>query len=145
MTLNTWVPMYLTQQLLPLLRRSAAASIIFTASTAGMRGVAALPTYAATKGGVIQFMKSVAILLAAERIRANAICPGATDTAGMRAAHDDGTLEGSIEAVADRVPMGRLGHPDDMATVVLFLATDASKYTTGAVIPVDGGVTAGHP
>ena len=144
MTLNAWVPMYITQQLLPLLRRSEAASIIFTASTAGIVGVAGLPTYAATKGAVIQFMKSVAILLAPEGIRANAICPGGTDTAGMRAAFEGGTIDLSLAAIAATVPLGRVGQPDDMATVALFLATDASKYMTGTVIPVDGGVTAGH-
>jgi 3-oxoacyl-[acyl-carrier protein] reductase len=144
MTLNAWVPAHITQQLIPLLKRSDAASIIFTASTAGIRGVAGLPTYAATKGAVIQFMKSVAMLLARDGIRANAICPGGTDTAGMRAAFEDGTIDQSLQAIADRVPMGRVGQPDDMATVALFLATDASKYMTATVIPVDGGVTAGH-
>jgi 3-oxoacyl-[acyl-carrier protein] reductase len=142
MTVNTWVPVYLTQQLLPLLRRSQAASIIYTASTAGLVGVAGLPAYAASKGAIIQFMKSVAMLLAPEGIRANAICPGGTDTAGMRAAFEEGVIDASLAALAATVPLGRVGQPEDIATVALFLATEASRYMTGTVIPVDGGVTA---
>ncbi|MEU9456270.1 SDR family oxidoreductase [Streptomyces sp. NPDC048277] len=141
MTLNAWVPAYLTQQFLPLLRRSDAASVIFTASTAGVRGVAGLPVYAATKGAVIQFMKSLSLLLAPEGIRANAICPGGTDTAGMRAAFQEGAVDASLSAIATTIPLGRVGQPEDIATVALFLASDASKYMTGTVIPVDGGAT----
>ncbi len=142
LTVNTWVPMYVTQQMLPLLRRAAAGSIIYTASTAGLTGVAGLPTYAASKGAVIQFMKSVALLLAPEGIRANAICPGATDTAALRSDAQEGVIDQTIDAIAATIPMGRVGQPEDIATVALFLATDASKYMTGTVIPVDGGATA---
>ncbi|MEV7086176.1 SDR family oxidoreductase [Streptomyces sp. NPDC093085] len=141
MTLNAWVPAYLTQQLLPLLRGSDAASIINTASTAGLRGVAGLPVYSATKGAVIQFTKATALLLAPEGIRVNAICPGGTDTAGMRAAFQEGAVDASLSAIAATVPLGRVGQPEDIAAVALFLASDASKYMTGTVIPVDGGAT----
>lgn len=143
MTINAWVPMRTTQELLPLLRRSTAASIIFTASTAGLIGVATLPIYAATKGAVIQYMKSVALFLAPEGIRANAICPGATDTANMRAAVPEGMVEQAYAAIAAGIPLGRLGQPEDVAELALFLASDASRYMTGAVIPIDGGATVG--
>ncbi|OHV60863.1 SDR family oxidoreductase [Pseudofrankia sp. BMG5.36] len=143
MTLNVWVPTAITQRLLPQLRSSQAASIIFTASTAGIIGVPTLLTYAATKGAVIQFMKSVALLLAPEGIRANAIAPGGTDTAGMRASFESGVIDRSLAAIAATVPLGRVATPEEMATVALFLASDASRYVTGTVIPVDGGVTAG--
>jgi 3-oxoacyl-[acyl-carrier protein] reductase len=143
MTLNVWVPAYITQRVLPLLRRSQSASIIFTASTAGLVGTPGLPVYAATKGAVIQFMKSIAMLLAPEGIRVNAICPGGTDTKGMRAAIQDGTIDASLATIAATVPLGRLAEPEDIATVALFLATDAAKYMTGAVVPVDGGATTG--
>jgi 3-oxoacyl-[acyl-carrier protein] reductase len=142
MTVNIWVPMYVTQQLLPLLRRSPAASIIYTASTAGLVGVAPLPTYAASKGAVIQFMKSVAMMLAPEGIRANAICPGGTDTAGMRRDFETGVIDAPLDAIAATVPLGHVAQPEEIASVALFLATDASRYMTGTVIPVDGGVTA---
>jgi 3-oxoacyl-[acyl-carrier protein] reductase len=139
--INTWVPMYTTKELLPLLRKSAAGSIIYTASTAGISGVPTLPTYAASKGAVIQFMKSVALMLAPEGIRANAICPGATDTAALRSDFKEGVIDQSIDMIAATVPMGRVGQPEDVASVALFLASDASRYMTGTVIPVDGGAT----
>ncbi|MEV7389104.1 SDR family NAD(P)-dependent oxidoreductase [Streptomyces sp. NPDC091215] len=142
MTLNVWVPTVMTQRLLPLLRRSRSASVVFTASTAGLVGVPDLPVYSATRGAVIQFMKSVALLLAPEGIRANAICPGGTDTAGMRAAFQEGAIDASLNAIAATVPLGRVGVPDDVARMALFLASDAASYLTGTVIPVDGGVTA---
>jgi 3-oxoacyl-[acyl-carrier protein] reductase len=143
MTVNTWVPVFTTQQLLPELRRSSGASIIYTASTAGLIGVAGLPIYAASKGAVIQFMKSVALLVAADGIRANAICPGGTDTAGMRAAFDAGVIDAGLAALGATIPLGRVGQPEDIAALALFLASDASKYMTGTVIPVDGGATLG--
>ncbi|ALJ21962.1 SDR family NAD(P)-dependent oxidoreductase [Microbacterium sp. No. 7] len=135
MTLNLWAPMLLTQRFLPLLRASSSASIIFTASTAGLKAVPNLPVYSATKAGVIQYMKSIAVLLGPEGIRANAICPGATDTAGMRRNNDDAV----IQAVINHVPLRRMGQAEDDAALALFLASDASRYITGVAIPVDGG------
>ena len=143
MRVNVWVPTAVTQRLVPLLRRSESASIIFTSSQAGISGTAALPVYSASKGAVIQFMKSVALLLAPDGIRANAICPGLTNTAGMRSAFQDGLIEETLAAFAKSVPLGRVAEPEDVATVALFLASDASRYMTGTVLPVDGGVTAG--
>jgi 3-oxoacyl-[acyl-carrier protein] reductase len=139
---NTWVPMYLTQQLLPLLRKSSGASIICTASTAGLSGVGLLPTYAVSKGALIQFVRSAALNLAGEGIRINAICPGATDTASMRRDVEIGIVQGTMEQVAAYVPMKRMGQPEDIANTALFLASDASSYITGIWIPVDGGATA---
>jgi 3-oxoacyl-[acyl-carrier protein] reductase len=139
---NTWVGAYLTQQFLPLLRRSAAASVIYTASTAGLSAAAPLPTYSATKGAVIMFMKAVAKLLASDGIRVNAICPGATDTASMRRDYDLGIVTVPLEVIASSVPLGRMAQPEDIADVALFLASDASRYMTGVAVPVDGGATA---
>jgi 3-oxoacyl-[acyl-carrier protein] reductase len=137
-TINLWTPMVSTQRLLPLLRRSDSASIIYTSSTAGLRGTTLLPTYSATKAGLIYFMRSMAVMLGPEGIRANAICPGSTDTRGMRANHPPERLE----AIAASVPLRRMGDPEDLAAVALFLASDASRYVTGVAIPVDGGATA---
>jgi 3-oxoacyl-[acyl-carrier protein] reductase len=143
MTVNLWVPMMMTKRVLPLLRQSRAGSIIFTSSTAGLTAVPPLPTYAASKAGVIQFMKSVALMLAGEGIRANAICPGGTDTASMRRDINLGIVQTTVEELGRSVPIGRIGEPEDMARVALFLASDASRYMTGVVIPVDGGATLG--
>jgi 3-oxoacyl-[acyl-carrier protein] reductase len=141
-TVNTWVSTFMTQQMLPLLRRSPAASIIFTASQAGLSGVATLPIYASTKGAIIQFMKSVALLLAPEGIRANAICPGATDSEGMRAEFPADKVHEGLAAIGKGIPMGRVAQPEEVSALALFLASDASSYLTGAAIPVDGGATA---
>ncbi len=142
MAVNVWAPMELTRQLLPRLRRSPAASLIYTASTSGIRAVPGLLTYAASKGALVQFVRSLAVQLAPEGIRANAICPGATDTPALRRDIEDGTVTASVEQIAEHIPMRRLGTVDDVAALALFLASDASAYVTGLAIPVDGGVTA---
>ncbi len=139
---NTWVPMFLTQQFLPQLRKSEHPSVIHTASTAALSGIAQLPTYAVSKGGLTQFVRSAALNLAGEGIRVNAICPGATDTASMRRDVELGVVQTTMEVVASYIPIKRMGQPEDIANMALFLASDASSYITGAIIPVDGGATA---
>jgi 3-oxoacyl-[acyl-carrier protein] reductase len=142
MVVNTWVPMYLTQQFLPLLQKSASGSVICTASTAGLGGNATLPTYGVSKSGLINFVRSAALLLAEDGIRVNAICPGATDTASMRRDVDLGIVKVTMEQVAASVPMKRMARPEEIADTALYLASDASRYVTGIWIPVDGGATA---
>lgn len=142
MIVNVWAPMELTKRLLPRFRASSNASLIYTASTAGLRAVPGLFSYAASKGALIQFVKSLAVQLAPEGIRANAICPGATDTPALRRDIDDGTVRASVEQIAAHIPMRRLGTVDDVAQTALFLASDASAYLTGLAIPIDGGTTA---
>ncbi|UDY38031.1 SDR family NAD(P)-dependent oxidoreductase [Dermatobacter hominis] len=142
MVVNVWAPMEVTRQLLPRLRRAPSASLIYTASTSGIRAVPGLLTYSASKGALIQFVRSLAVQLAPEGIRANAICPGATDTPALRRDIEDGTVTASIETIAQHIPMRRLGTVDDVAGVALFLASDASAYVTGQAIPIDGGATA---
>ena len=144
LTINLWAPTVFTQRLVPLLKRSTSASIIFTASQAGLVGTANLPVYAATKGAVIQFMKSVALLYAGDGIRANAICPGLTNTAGVTTVFPPDQIEASLAAFAKTVPNGRVAEPEEMASVALFLASEASRYITGIAVPVDGGATTGH-
>jgi 3-oxoacyl-[acyl-carrier protein] reductase len=143
-TVNLWAPTVLTQRFIPLLKRSGYPSIIYTASQAGLVGTANLPVYAATKGAVIQFMKSVALLHAADGIRANAICPGLTNTAGVTTVFPADQIEESLAAFAKTVPLGRVAEPEEMASVALFLASDASQYMTGTALAVDGGATTGH-
>ena len=142
MVVNVWAPMELTKLLLPRLRRSPSASLIYTASTSGLRAVPGLLTYSASKGALIQFVRSLAVQLAPQNIRANAICPGATDTPALRRDIEDGTVPVPLETIAEHIPMRRLGSTQDVANVALFLASDASSYVTGLAIPVDGGATA---
>jgi NAD(P)-dependent dehydrogenase (short-subunit alcohol dehydrogenase family) len=147
-TINLLVPMVLTKKFLPLFKASKAASLIYTASTAGLSSSAGLVGYGATKAGLINFTRSMAAALGPDGIRANVICPGATDTRGMRAlVGPDGqeisvklTQEG-VDAMAAHIPLGRMGDPEDVAAAALFLASDAARYVSGLVIPVDGAMT----
>jgi 3-oxoacyl-[acyl-carrier protein] reductase len=142
MAVNVWAPMELTKLLLPRLKRSASAALIYTASTSGLRATPGLLTYAASKAALIQFVKSLAVQLAPRGIRANALCPGATDTPALRRDIEDGTLPTTLDAIAAHIPMKRLGTTDDVAQMALFLASDASAYVTGLAIPIDGGASA---
>lgn len=142
MIVNVWAPMELTKRLLPRFRAAGRASLIYTSSTAGLRPVPGLFTYAASKAALIQFVRSLAVQVAPEGIRANAICPGATDTPALRRDIADGTLRASLEQIAAHIPMKRVGTVDDVAATALFLASDASAYLTGLAIPIDGGASA---
>jgi NAD(P)-dependent dehydrogenase (short-subunit alcohol dehydrogenase family) len=137
--LNLKSVFFLTQKLLPLLRASASrdqpARVINIASVNGVQPPA-LESYAysASKAGCIMLTRHLAKRLAREHILVNAVAPGPFPTkmmAGILAEHGD--------AIADSNPLGRLGTPEDIAGVVLFLSSRASAYTTGAYIPCDGG------
>ena len=96
--------------------------------------------YHASKGAVINFNRGLAKELAQYKINVNAIAPGMTDTPGLTAAM------GGIkpDAIIGRIPLGRLGTPEDVAKAVLFMASDASEYVTGAILFVDGGLLLGR-
>jgi NAD(P)-dependent dehydrogenase (short-subunit alcohol dehydrogenase family) len=91
--------------------------------------------YAASKGGIVSMTRGLARSLAKDRITVNAVSPGAADTAMMRQGMDDAALAG----IAAQIPLGYLAHPSQVAGTVLFLASDAAEYITGATINVSGG------
>lgn len=115
------------------MKRSAGASIVNLSSTAGLQGYKDLPGYTAAKYGVRGLTKSVAIDLGTYGIRVNSVHPGA-----VRTPMTDG-LEGGQEHVA----LHRMGEPEEIANLVLFLASDESSFSTGAEFVADGGETAG--
>jgi NAD(P)-dependent dehydrogenase (short-subunit alcohol dehydrogenase family) len=133
----------LTVSLLPLLRTAASpadpARVINIGSIDGLR-VPDMEVYAysATKAGVHMLTRSLAHKLAADSITVNAIAPGPFDSKMMAFALDVPEVRSQIAA---QVPLGRIGHPDDMAGTAIYLASRAGSYLTGAVIPVDGGLT----
>ncbi|MDE1172090.1 MAG: SDR family oxidoreductase [Parvibaculaceae bacterium] len=137
--INLKGPFFLTQKLLPLLRKAGSAAsparIINTASINGIEPPA-LETYAysSSKAGCIMLTRHLAKRLAKEHILVNAIAPGPFPSEMMKA-----TLETLGDFIRAENPLGRIGTPEDAAGVAIFLASRASAYTTGAVIPCDGG------
>lgn len=116
--------------------KARAGCIVNTASMLSFFGGGLVPGYSASKGGVAQLTKSLAIAYAADGIRVNAVAPGWIATPLTQALQDDPTRSGPILA---RTPLGRWGTPEDVAGPVLFLASAAARFVTGVVLPVDGG------
>jgi NAD(P)-dependent dehydrogenase (short-subunit alcohol dehydrogenase family) len=109
--------------------------IINVASTAGLAAGAQFSSYCASKAGLIQLTKVMALELAHKNIRVNVICPGNIETDMLQTFKD----KGMDKVLLERIPQHRLGTPDDLDGAALLLASDASRYMTGTVIPVDGG------
>jgi NAD(P)-dependent dehydrogenase (short-subunit alcohol dehydrogenase family) len=129
---------FTVQKALPLLPDGA--SIILNASIAGSKGLATYSVYSATKAAVRSFARTWTTDLRERRIRVNAVSPGSIDTPAARdllASSEVG--EKRKKMVADSVPLGRFGTPDEVAKAVVFLASDDSSYVTGAELFVDGG------
>jgi NAD(P)-dependent dehydrogenase (short-subunit alcohol dehydrogenase family) len=123
--------------------RGDGGAVVNLASLGALRGVhPALLAYGASKGAVISFTRRAAGALGPDGIRVNAIAPGAIDTggdAGLGAGGDRAAGAGS-PTQSLQIPLGRMGTPDDIASVAVFLASDAARYVTGVTIPVDGGL-----
>ncbi|MFP4632651.1 MAG: SDR family NAD(P)-dependent oxidoreductase [Halobacteriales archaeon] len=113
-------------------------SIVNVASIYGLRGGVGAAAYSASKGGVVNLTRQVAVDYATEDVRANAICPGFVRTPMTEEALDDDEF---YEFVRRRTPMDRAAEPEEIAPLAAFLASDGSSYLTGAAIPVDGGWT----
>jgi dihydroanticapsin dehydrogenase len=132
----------MVRALVPALRASEAASIVNTSSQTGQHGAPGATAYSATKGAVIAFTKALALELAADGIRVNAIAPGWVDTAFNTPAI---TMLGGADAHGDLVratiPLGRQARPEEIAAGSLYLASAQSSYMTGQVLAVDGGLT----
>ncbi len=116
--------------------KARAGCIVNTASMLSFFGGGLVPGYSASKGGVAQLTKSLAIAYAADGIRVNAVAPGWIATPLTQGLQDDAQRSAAILA---RTPLGRWGAPEDIAGPVLFLASPAARFVTGVVLPVDGG------
>jgi glucose 1-dehydrogenase len=119
-------------------RSAAAGKIICISSVHDRIGWVGHASYAASKGGVMRLMQTMAQELAPYRIRVNSIAPGAIRTGFNRAAWESPEAEASL---LEHIPCGRIGQPEDVGRAAVWLASDASDYVTGATLYVDGGMT----
>ncbi|GGK72164.1 SDR family NAD(P)-dependent oxidoreductase [Streptomyces flaveus] len=133
----------------PEIEAAGGGTIVNTASYAGVTGMAYVGAYAATKHAIVGLTRVAALELAGKGIRVNAVCPGAIDTAMSNPAQldPDADTEKAAEGI-DRlyrklVPLGRVGQPEEVARLVLFLSGDDSSYITGQPFVIDGGWLAG--
>ena len=123
-----------------MLDRGAGSIVNMSSIASSVKGIAGRFAYGTTKAAVIGLTKSVAADFVEHGIRCNAICPGTVDTPSLQQRlRDTGDYEAAREAFAARQPMGRLGRPEEIAALALYLASDESAFTTGAVHIVDGG------
>jgi NAD(P)-dependent dehydrogenase (short-subunit alcohol dehydrogenase family) len=125
---------------IPLLLQRGGGAIVNTSSGAGVKGFAGGAAYGAAKFGIIGATKCAALDYASVGIRINAVCPGIIDTHMIKRVFGD-TPEGR-QAVLDQEPVGRMGHPEEIATAVLWLCSDESSFAVGHAMVVDGGQTA---
>jgi NAD(P)-dependent dehydrogenase (short-subunit alcohol dehydrogenase family) len=122
----------------PTLRANGAGRIVVTASTSGLAGDPNMWAYNAAKGAVVNLVRSAAVDLGPDGITVNAVCPGPTET-GMTS-----RLRGldAYEELRRRIPVQRWGRAEEIAAVIEFLTSADASFVNGAVIPVDGGITA---
>jgi 3-oxoacyl-[acyl-carrier protein] reductase len=126
------------QQAVPIMRKQGGGVILNTVSVAAIRPRPNLLAYNSSKGAALVMSKSLAVELAPDRIRVNAVCPGPGDTP-MLATFVGGDSEAHKAAFLSSIPLGRLCAPDDIANTMVFLASDEASFITGDVIEVDGG------
>jgi NAD(P)-dependent dehydrogenase (short-subunit alcohol dehydrogenase family) len=129
-----------TRACVPLLRARGGGSILNLASVAGLVPHSGLGVYGVTKAAVLMLTRTLALELAADSIRVNALAPGLIQTRFSEALWQSPQ---SRERALATIPQGRLGQPEDLIGAALYFASDASRFTTGAVLVVDGGQTLG--
>jgi 3-oxoacyl-[acyl-carrier protein] reductase len=138
MSVNAKAIFLAAKHAVPAMRRQGGGVMLNTVSVAAIRPRPNLTAYNASKGAALVMSKSLAIELAPDRIRVNAICPGPGDTP-MLAVFVGGDSEAHRAPFLSSIPLGRLCSPEDVANAMVFLASDEASFITGAVIEVDGG------
>jgi 3alpha(or 20beta)-hydroxysteroid dehydrogenase len=133
----------------PEIAAAGGGTIVNTASYAGLTGMAYVGAYTATKHAIVGLTRVAALELAGRKIRVNAVCPGAIDTAMSNpsqldpAANTEETSQALDELYSKLVPLGRIGQPEEVARLALFLTSEDSSYITGQPFVIDGGWLAG--
>jgi len=125
---------------IPLMIRSGGGSIINTGSSASVMGIPGCDAYTATKGATVSLTRSMAVEYGPKGIRVNCVCPAGIETEMVKASSRDNP---NFDAAYffKRAPLGRLGTPEEVANLAVFLASDESSYLNGAIIRADGGIT----
>jgi 2-deoxy-D-gluconate 3-dehydrogenase len=132
----------LCKSAVPALRRSGGGAIVTIGSVLGRVSLLSATAYSAAKAGVEALTRTMALDYAGDGIRANCVLPGATDTPLAWQGLSEEETATVREEVAREIPLGRVGQPREIAQVILFLASDAASFMTGAGVPVDGGLLA---
>ena len=143
MTINLKGPFLMCRAALPEFRKAGGGAIVNVGSVLGLIGMKDRAAYCASKGGVTLLTKAVALDHADENVRANCICPSIVETelvAGLFAGSDGG--KAMRKARIEQIPLGRMGKPEDVAEMAVFLASEESSWLTGAAVPLDGGLSA---
>lgn len=135
---NLKTPFLCSKAVAPAMIKQGKGSIINISSTEGVRSAATTAAYAAAKAGVINLTRSLAVEWAPHRIRVNAICPGFIENPGLPEALQANT---GLQQKLSRVPLARMGRQEDIVGGVIYLASDAADYVTGANLIIDGGLT----
>lgn len=139
MDVNLNAVFWASQAALDIMLKQGSGIIINTASISGLLGDYGMSSYNAAKAAVINLTRTTALDHARDNIRVNAVCPGAVATPLLSGVLDNAEIEAKVNA---NIPMGRMAKPEEIANVICFLSSDEASFMTGAVIPVDGGITA---
>ena len=127
---------------LPEMIRGGSGCIVNVASYFGLVGGKGVAAYCASKGALVQLTRAMALDHADEGVRVNCVCPGSVQTPMIDQAWAE-YGDGAPELWAAKHPIGRIAQPDEVAQAILYLASSASSFVTGAALPIDGGITAG--
>ena len=133
------------KHVIPVMAKGGGGSIVVTSSTAGIHGYAGASAYVTSKHAVIGMMRTAALECAPLKIRVNTVNPAPIETRMMRSLEEGfapGAASHAKQNIADRVPLKRYGSPQEVAQVMMFLVSDDSRYCTGGVYMVDGGMSA---
>ncbi len=130
------------REVIPVMRRRGGGAIVNVASFNGIRAVQGVIAYSASKGGVVALTMSMALDHAKDKIRVNCVCPGMVDTPMSRHAFDHADdPAAAFQAMCDRHPIGRIGEPEEIASVIAYLASCDADFMTGQAVAADGGRT----
>lgn len=139
MNVNIGGTFFCSQRVIPVMKEQGGGCIINVASVAGLKALYKCSAYSASKGAIVALTRTMALELGRFNIRVNALCPGFVKTKMMEALLVDPKTNTRITST---IPLGRAGEPEEIAPAAVFLASDAARYVTGAVICADGGLSA---